>query len=208
MKNNPYQGKFIVIEGLDGSGQTTQTALLKDFLEKNGFPVLSTKEPTMDSEAGKKIRAILDEKVSIESMELQKLFTEDRRQHLANRIVPALQAGQMVISDRYYFSTFAFGASDGLGLEELIAMNDEFLLPDLTIVLQVSPAVCIARIQKRGTPVTLFEKEQKLARVWQTYAMMPKRFPNVHVVDGERPIEEIAEEIKQLAQSTLNISKE
>lgn len=198
MKTNPYQGKFFVIEGLDGSGQTTQVALLKDFLEKSGCQVISTKEPTMESAAGKKIRAILDEKAQIESMALQKLFTEDRQEHLANLIAPALRAGTIVISDRYYFSTFAFGASDGLYLEQLIAMNNEFLLPDLTIILKVSPSVCIARIEKRGTHKTLFEKEQKLVRVWETYAVMPSRFPNVHIVDGKRPIEAIASEIRDL----------
>lgn len=208
MKGNPYPGKFIVFEGLDGSGQTTQVAFLKSFLEENGHQIISTKEPTMDSEEGKKIRQILDEKNRIESMELQKLFTEDRRQHLANLIIPALRAGQTVISDRYFFSTLAFGASDGLDLEQLIAMNDEFMLPDLTIILKVSPNVCIARIEKRGTHKTLFEKEQKLARVSQTYALMPDRFPNVHIVEGERTIDEVAEEIRGLARLKLNIKEE
>ncbi|MDD3399694.1 MAG: dTMP kinase [Candidatus Pacebacteria bacterium] len=208
MKDNPYPGRFIVIEGLDGSGQTTQVALLKKFLEEKGLQVVSTKEPTMDSEAGRKIREILDEKVKIEPIELQKLFTQDRKEHLEDLIVPALQDGKAVISDRYYFSTFAFGASDGLNLDELIRMNDGFLLPDLTIILKVPPRVCVERIEKRGEAKTLFEKENKLTRVWETYAVMPERFRDIYIVDGEQSIEEVFSEIKSLARLKLNIKEE
>ncbi len=203
MKDNPYTGRFIVIEGLDGSGQTTQVALLKQFLEGKGLRVISTKEPTMDSEAGRKIRGILDEKVRIEPIELQKLFTQDRREHLDNLIIPVLQDGKSVISDRYYFSTFAFGASDGLDLDDLIRMNDGFLLPDLTIILKVSPRVCVERIEKRGEAKTLFEKEDKLTEVWKTYALMPERFKCVHIIDGEQPIDQVHEEIKHLASELI-----
>jgi len=208
MKDNPYPGRFIVIEGLDGSGQTTQVALLKKFLEEKGLQVVSTKEPTMDSEAGRKIREILDEKVKIEPIELQKLFTQDRKEHLEDLIVPALQDGKAVISDRYYFSTFAFGASDGLNLDELIRMNDGFLLPDLTIILKVPPRVCVERIEKRGEAKTLFEKENKLTRVWETYTVMPERFRDVYIVNGEQSIEEVFSEIKSLARLKLNIKEE
>jgi len=203
MKDNPYPGRFIVIEGLDGSGQTTQVALLKKFLEEKGLQVVSTKEPTMDSEAGRKIREILDEKVKIEPIELQKLFTQDRKEHLEDLIVPALQDGKAVISDRYYFSTFAFGASDGLNLDELIRMNDGFLLPDLTIILKVPPRVCVERIEKRGEAKTLFEKENKLTEVWKTYALMPERFNRVHIVEGEQSIDRVHEEIKHLASELI-----
>ncbi len=208
MKSNPYPGKFIVIEGLDGSGQTTQAALLKDFLEGNSYEVVLTKEPTMESEAGRKIRAILNEKEKIESSKLQELFTQDRKNHLENLVVPALKKGKVVISDRYCFSTFAFGASDSLSLEQLISSNEQFLLPDVTIILRVSPGICIERIEKRGEHKTLFEKEKKLARVWQTYAVLPERFPNLYIVDGERPREEIFDEIKSIVRSKLNIKGE
>ncbi len=203
MKDNPYPGRFIVIEGLDGSGQTTQVALLKKFLEGRGFRVVSTKEPTMDSEAGRRIREILDEKAKIKPIKLQKLFTRDRREHLENLIVPALQEAKTVISDRYCFSTFAFGASEGLDLDELVKMNDEFLLPDLTIILRVSPKVCVERIEKRGEAKTLFEKENKLARVWETYAVIPERFRNVYIVNGERPIDEVFFEIREKVESKI-----
>jgi dTMP kinase len=204
MKKNAYPGKFIVFEGLDGSGQTTQSSLLRDYLVGSGKVVLLTKEPTNDSSAAKEIRRVLDESDVVDSLKLQKLFTQDRREHLNNLIEPALKRGEIVISDRYFFSTFAFGTSDGLDLEELIMMNDEFLLPDLTIILKVSPEVCVQRIEERGLGIKLFEKMEKLERVWKTYQLLPERFENVHVVDGERPIEAISEEIKGIFNEKLS----
>ncbi|MFH1841540.1 MAG: dTMP kinase, partial [Candidatus Nealsonbacteria bacterium] len=117
------KGKFIVFEGLDGSGQTTQANLLKDFLEEKGKEVVLTKEPTKNSEAGRRIREILDEKEKLDPIDLQRLFIQDRREHLDNLIIPSLKEGKTVISDRYFFSTIAFGASDGVDRNWLIEAN-------------------------------------------------------------------------------------
>lgn len=204
MQQNVYSGKFIVIEGLDGSGQSTQVRLLQDFLTRQGFDVVSTKEPTIDSEAGKKIRQILDEKEKLAPAALQELFTRDREEHLRNLIIPALEQGKIVITDRYFFSTFAFGVADDLDLEWLIGLNDQFLLPDLFFILRVKPEVCIQRIERRGEGIKLFEKEGKLRKVWQTYEILPERFDNVHMIDGEQSIEGVFFQIKT-ALSELNI---
>jgi len=123
IKNN-YPGKFIIIEGLDGSGQTSQVSLLKDFLIKKGYQVVATKEPTRDSESGRRIKKILEEKIDTDPLELQKLYAEDRKEHLEKIIIPALKEGRAVISDRYFFSTFAYGKAHGADLDELIKMND------------------------------------------------------------------------------------
>jgi dTMP kinase len=205
MKNNLYPGKFIVIEGLDGSGQSTQAELLKDFLVEKGHRVILTKEPTKDSEAGKKIRQALDKVVEVGGQQLQKLFAEDRKKHLENLIIPALKEGKIVISDRYFFSSFAYGASSGLDLEQLIKINNEFPLPDLTFILKVDPGVCLERIEKRGNKKTLFEAKEKLTKVWQVYEILPKRFNNVYIIDGERPIEMVFQDIKNLVHSKLNL---
>lgn len=194
-------GGFVVIEGLDGSGQSTQAALLRDFFSEKGLQVVLTKEPTIRSRAGKKIRQILDKKIKTTPKKLQELFIQDRKEHLENIIIPALEKGKMVISDRYFFSTFAYGAADGLSLEQLIKMNSNFLLPDLTFFLKVSPEVCLKRIQKRGEPNTLFEKREKLARVWKVYKILPRKIKNVRLIEGERPIEEVFSQIKKIVLS-------
>jgi len=218
MKKNLYKGKFIVFEGLDGSGLSTQAKLLGDYLQNRGpahiatparsdaassgersvaggREVILTKEPTMDSEAGRQIRAILDEKIKIEAAEIQRLFVQDRKEHLDNLIVPALKAEKMVISDRYFFSTLAFGAVSS-NLEWLIGLNKDFLLPDMTFLLLVRPEICVDRIIKRGEGVKLFEKLPTLEKVYKNYQIIAERFENVYVVNGEESAEEVFEEIK------------
>lgn len=192
------RGKFIVIEGLDGSGQTTQVKILNDFLLNKGNDVLTTKEPTLDSESGQEIRRLLKEHTEIDPLDFQKLFIEDRREHLNNKIIPALKEGKIVISDRYFFSTFAFGAAHGSNLDDLVELNSNFLYPDLVFLLEVSPKICVERIKKRGLPAEFFEKEQKLAKVWEVYKTFPERFQNIYLINGERNIEEIAKEIREI----------
>ncbi len=193
MKKNSYPGKFIVIEGLDGSGQSTQASLLKDWLSG-----ILTKEPTKDSLAGKKIKKILEKEETISPFELQKLFADDRKEHLENVVISALKKGSAVISDRYFFSSFAYGSSEGLDLDSLIEMNQDFLLPDLTIILKVAPELCLKRIKQRGSLVTLFEKTEKLRKVWDEYEKLANKFDNVYIIDGEKTIEEVFNKVKSL----------
>ena len=195
MLKNHYSGKFIVFDGLDGSGQSTQAGLLRDFLSGKSHQVVLTKEPTLDSEAGKKIRQILNKKTWVAPMQLQKLFARDRQEHLEKVIIPALKEGKTVISDRYFFSSFAYGVASGLDLNWLIKINDEFLLPDLTFILKVSPEICHQRIEKRGRKKTLFEEKEKLTKVWETYKILPSLFENVYIIEGEKPIKEVFYEI-------------
>ena len=202
IKNN-YTGKFIVIEGLDGSGKNVQIDLLIDFL--NNLPaqagkrkeVVITKEPTMESEAGRKIKQALKKEIIIEPLEMQKFYVQDRKEHLENKVIPALKNGNFVVSSRYAFSTFAYGGSDGLDVDLLIRMNEEFLLPDLTIVIDVNPEPCMERIERRGEPKELFEKKEKLAKVNEFYKKFPQMFKNVIMINGERPIPEVFEDIKK-----------
>ena len=205
MIQNNNQGKFIVFEGLDGSGQSTQAKLLKKFLIERGFGVVLTKEPTKDSQASREIRETLDKKIKISPQKLQELFTQDRREHLANLIIPALKEGKMVISDRYFFSTFAYGVFSGLELDWLMKINDEFLVPDLTFILKVKPETCVSRIEKRGISKTLFEETQKLSGVWKTYAILPDHIKNAYIIDGEKTIEEVFAQIESLVHSKLNL---
>jgi dTMP kinase len=205
MQKNQHKGKFIVFEGLDGSGQSTQAKLLSDFLIKNGLQVILTKEPTKDSKVAGKIKEILGKKIKIKPKKLQELFVEDRKEHLEKIIIPALKSGKIVVCDRYFFSTFAYGKSEGLDLEWLIKMNNEFLLPDITFILKVSPRVCVQRIEERGEGKQFFEIEDKLEKVWQTFEILPNLFENVYLIDGEKSIDEVFSEVKELISSELKI---
>src|SRR3989338_10636705 len=112
MIKSSYPGKFIVIEGLDGSGKSAQVELLVNFLKEQGKEVILTREPTLESEAGRQIKQALLGEVKIAPLQLQALYVQDRKEHLENKVVPALQKGVFVVSSRYAFSTFAYGASD------------------------------------------------------------------------------------------------
>ena len=192
-----YLGKFIVIEGLDGSGKSSQVDLVVDLLKKNNKEVVVTKEPTTESESGRKIKQALRKEIIIEPLELQKLYVQDRKEHLENKVIPTLRDGKFVVSSRYAFSTFAYGYSDGLDVDLLVKLNERFLLPDLTIVVDVDPGSCIERIEGRGTPKELFEKKEKLEKVNEIYKKTPLMFENVVMINGERPIPEVFEDIKK-----------
>jgi len=198
MVKNSYKGRFIIFEGLDGSGQSTQAALLEDFLIKKGLKVLLTKEPTLSSPAGRRIRKILDKKEKISPKNLQLLFAKDRKEHLKKTVIPALKRGTHVISDRYFFSSFAYGASGGLDLQWLFKINDNFLLPDIAFILKVRPAVCIKRIEKRGSEKTLFEKKKSLEKVWKIYEILPRYFKNAYIIKGEDEIERVFGQVKKI----------
>ena len=200
---NKKEAKFIVFEGLDGSGQSTQSNLLKNFLIKKKIKVILTKEPTSVSQAGKKIKAILSEKIKIDPKKLQKLFAEDRKWHLENIIIPSLKKNKWVISDRYFFSSFAYGASEGIDLRWLIKINKNFLFPDLTFILKVKPQICILRIEKRGAEKTFFEKKEKLEKVFSIYKTFPNKFRNIVLINGEKKKQEVFKDIKKIIVSNF-----
>ncbi len=184
MQTNIYPGIFIVFEGLDGSGQSTQAELLRHYFEDNKDLVILTKEPTEDSKSGRMIRKVLRKEKKIEPDELQKLFVQDRKEHLNNLIIPNLKNGKFVISDRYFLSTCAFGGIS-LDMEWLIELNNEFILPNITFLLNVDPRICIERIDKRGKRFEFFEEEKKLTKVRENYFKLAKRFPNIYIINGE-----------------------
>ncbi|MEK7080365.1 MAG: dTMP kinase, partial [Patescibacteria group bacterium] len=192
------RGKFIVIEGLDGSGKSAQVDLVVEYLKQKGKEVVVTKEPTIDSQAGQKIKQALRKEIFIDPMELQRLYVQDRNEHLQNKVIPALEAGKFVVSSRYFFSTLAYGHSDGLDVELLKKMNENFLLPDLTIIVDVTPESCMERIDGRGQQKELFEQKEKLAKVNEIYKKTSDMFKNVFMVNGERQIAEVFEDIKKI----------
>lgn len=195
-KLKTFPGKFIVIEGLDGSGKSSQVELLTRFLEDQGKTVVLRSEPTKDSEAGLMIRRILKGEVQADAMERQRLFVQDRKEHLEKVIIPALCRGEYVVCSRYLFSTLAYGYSDGLDIEVLKKMNTDFLIPDITLLIDVSPDECIRRIEARGEAKELFEKKEKLVKVNEVYQQLPRMFPSVVVINGEQSLEATFEQIK------------
>lgn len=198
MFKNPYKGKFIVFEGLDGSGSTTQAQMLASYIkEVEKKEVHLTKEPTSYLIGGL-IRSWLASDWASSPTCLQLLFTADRAHHLEKEIIPLLQRGVYVISDRYFLSTLAFGAVEISDRQWLKDINRNFLLPDITVLLKVRPKVCMERIAEGRHHFELFEREQILQKVSKNYDDFARKFRNIKVIDGERSPAEVFEEIKKL----------
>ncbi len=160
-------GRFIVIEGLDGAGTTTQAQRLADHL-REGSEVVQTHEPT-DGPVGRVIRATLQRAAGAPlAASLPWLFAADRSDHLARTVVPALQRGAWVISDRYYHSSLAYQSLDH-PLAWVHTLNQHFRVPDLTLFLGLDVEVCLARISARGEAREIFEERQALERISARY---------------------------------------
>lgn len=201
MKKNKSRGKFIVIEGLDGSGASTQARSIVDYLKIRGVRAYLTKEPT-DNVIGGLVRGALTGVYPLPETTLQLLFSADRGHHVARFINPVLDSGGWVVCDRYYLSTVAFGGVN-LNMDWLMNLQKYFPTPDMTIILKVDPKVCVERINKDRYDVELFEKVDKLTKVWSNYETLAKKYDgNLKVINGmmqeKEVFIEIAKELEKL----------
>ncbi len=198
------KGKFIVIEGLDGSGNSTQAQLLFKWLREDiGIKVAITKEPT-DGFIGRQIRAFLKKQYVCSPKTKQILFTADRALHLEEQIIPALSRGISEVCDRYILSSLAYGSSEGLNIDWLYQLNSRFLIPDITVLLNVRPKVCIKRIdENRNSDREFFEEEEKLKKVWKGYTKAVKFFPYVVSIDGEQSVSDIFQYLKLIIRGRI-----
>jgi dTMP kinase len=188
------RGIFIVLEGPDGSGQSTQTELLARWFKRNNRRVFVTKEPT-NSLIGGIIRSILKKEWQVDMKTLQLLFAADRAYHLRAEIEPFLKKGIDVISDRYVLSTLAFGSLEE-DLEWLKKINSKFLEPDLTFILNVLGKVCAERIARSRFSFEIFETADKLEKIRNNYLGLKNYQKNIHVIVGDgRRSEEVHKEI-------------
>jgi dTMP kinase len=198
------KGKFIVFEGLDGCGKTTQVKLFKEYLESQKRKVIATHEPTDESDAGQRIRRVLQHKESFPTMEeFQMLYVEDRKIHTARVILPALENGIDVIGDRYYLSTVAFGSIGGCDIEWLHEINAEFPRPDITFIIDVEPATCLERQGKKGEGLEYFERQKRFGHALETYRAMVKKHNNVFLINGNRDVDSIFADVISLSEGKI-----
>lgn len=195
-------GRLVAFEGIDGAGKSTQLARLAAALRAQGRSVVETREPT-DGPWGRRIRAMARAGERVAPAEELRWFVEDRREHVAQVIRPAIAAGAVVLTDRYFLSTVAYQGARGLDPERLLAEAEaEFPLPDLALVLDVDPAAGLARVSTRGgVAEPAFEEEVFLARAAAIFRALDR--PYVRHVDARRAPDEIAAEIAALVREAL-----
>jgi dTMP kinase len=197
------KGKFIVFEGIDGAGLTTQAELLEKHLKNKKYEVVLTKEPT-NNLIGGIIRAALKKEWITSNRTLQLLFSADRAHHLEKEIIPALENGKIVISDRYFISTIAYGMIE-LEKEWLKVLNSKFLLPDIIFIIDIPVEVSIERIKASRFGFELFEERKKLEKIRNNFLELSKEYKNCFVINGNRSIEEVHKEIVKIVEEKLKL---
>lgn len=157
------RGILVAVEGIDGAGKTTQAAAIVEQLRGVGLDVVTSKEPT-SGVWGQRLRESAATGRMAPSEELA-AFIEDRKEHVRELIRPALDAGKVVVLDRYYFSTAAYQGARGMDWRSILEQNEAFApQPDLLVVLRVDPKVGLTRVASRGDEANLFEREESASR--------------------------------------------
>jgi len=189
---------FIVFEGLDGSGKTTQLSKLADMLKQRKVKCITTQEPT-DFPTGVLIREALRKNVEFLPETLALLFAADRFEHVNKAILPELNKGVSVLCHRFVFSNLAFQGL-AMPMDKVLAYNRsalDLLMPDLTVFVDTPPDLCIRRIHRERENIELFEREDILRAVRENYLRAFEMLPDTEVwrIDGDRPEEEVFADI-------------
>jgi dTMP kinase len=195
------RGLFIVFEGVDGAGKTTQVRLLDERLQRIGYDVVCLKEPT-EGPWGQKLRQLAQQgRQEISPATELEWFLQDRREDVERNIQPALARGQIVVLDRYYFSTIAYQGALHLDPEEIRERNEAFAPPpDLLFLLYLPAEQGWQRVQQRGT-FSHFERLDYLERVAAIFATMD--FPYLRRIDASADPLTVQEHIWQEVASLL-----
>ena len=186
---------FWVLEGLDGAGTTTQLKKLEDYLQSKGIGVFRTAEPTI-YETGRFIRKVLSGEIKVPQSTIAYLFAADRDNHINNPeygIVSHLEKGEIVISDRYFFSSFAY-QSIGFDGETVKMLNSRFPYPEYVLYVDTPVEDCISRIEGRGNEKEIYEKFDYQVKVRDNYESIFSTLPSgcsLIRVDGRLTREEI-----------------
>ncbi len=184
------KGIFVVIEGLDGSGKTTQAQILSKKLADK-YNVHLTAEPSR-GKIGTFIRQCClyeDKRLPTEAEAL--LFAADRIEHMQTELKPALDMGKLVICDRYVYSSLAYQGSAGLSLDWIKTINARALQPDFSVFIDVLPERVLERLQRKKSVMETLETQQKVREVYLKFVAKGELVR----IDGDKPKEHVADEL-------------
>lgn len=193
---------FIAFEGIDGSGKSTQVKLLTEKLQQEGHKVYTTSEPT-DSAIGSLIRNIFRGKLEADHKTIAALYLADRLEHLLNKtngILKKMEEGFSVITDRYYFSSYAYHGTH-MSLDWVIEANSlcaDLLRPDLTIFIDVPTEICMKRLAADRDMMELYESLENLNKVREKYFESFEKLrevESVFITNGNRPLDVIFNDV-------------
>ncbi|PSG98789.1 MAG: dTMP kinase [Nanohaloarchaea archaeon SW_7_43_1] len=196
VKERDYPGTFIVVEGADGAGTTTQSKKLAEKLEAEW-----TFEPT-----DKRIGVKVDEMISSEDHSPETValgFAADRMAHLEDRVIPWLKEGKTVVSDRYYHSSLVYQPVMGADREWIDGLNKETLKPDLTFILDISAEIGMERVDERGRDGNIFEDLSFQEKVVKRYRRLENE--STILVDASNSEEEVFKEINSRVEQNIDL---
>lgn len=195
-----YNGFLFLLEGIDGSGKSTACRELLVLLKNEGYDVVYLREPTNESLWGKEIRE-RSPRGELSPTEELDLFLKDREWHIQNRILPALEAGKIVLLDRYFFATGAYQSeATGIPWSEILRMNREDINapePDIVFLLDIDAKTGLMRATGRENRANLqFEKIERLVKVRETYLEIALEDSGTfEIIDASKPLEDVVNEI-------------
>ncbi|MFD1708128.1 dTMP kinase [Siminovitchia sediminis] len=205
---------FITLEGPEGAGKSTIITKLVHDMEAEGIHVLATREPGGIDIAEKIRKIILDKHHTMMDARTEALlYAAARRQHLVEKVLPALQKGIVVLCDRFIDSSLAYqGYARGLGIDEVLAINEfavDGAMPDLTIYLDIDPKTGLERIAQspeREVNRLDLETAEFHSKVREGYRLLLKRFPErITPIDASGPIEDVYRKVKKKIDEKLNL---
>ena len=182
------KGAFICIEGLDGCGKTTQAKLLVKKMRKSHNAVY-TAEPSHGKIGAFIRKSCLYGEKRLSSVVEALLFAADRLEHVENEVLPALNQGRLVVSDRYIYSSLAYQGAAGLSLKWIEKINEHALRPDFAIFIDVDPKIVMQRLKPNKSVMENLETQQKVREVYLKYVAKGE----LTRIDGDKPRKEVAE---------------
>ena len=192
---------LINLEGIDGCGKSTQSQFLIKEFEKNDEKTILLKEPT-NGKYGEKLWEMLRGKREATTEEILELFILDRKEHVNEKIKPALEQGKIILMDRYYYSTMAYQAAAGIDVSRIRKDNKFAPKPDIVLIFDLPADLAMKRV--RGHSVAdIFEKEEHLEKVRKAYLNLEDD-PLVRIIDATRTPKEIFDEVWRLVSEVRN----
>jgi len=202
LRENPYPGLYIALEGTEASGKSTQVKILEDYFKGKGREVVLTREPRKEGLIGDMVHKILLGELELNPIAFQYLFSADRMLNHADVIEPALKQGKVVISDRCFWSAVVYGILDKsegvskqsvdrlLVAQSILSFYHQFIAPDLLFYLRIPLSTSLSRLGTKTEAKEIYESEDKIRKVIKGYDFLLENFKDdIIEIDGNESID-------------------